>query len=134
LKFKKKAAPRVVDIVRPKTNQPIIEEPLMKKSLIPKTTTAKQKESFKTNLPVSMDEMDTRIALIQALIPLGLKAVEETLQHEISDLAGERYSRGMGQNHYNRWGSQRGSVYLADQKIPIEVPRIRDTWLAMRSV
>ena len=100
----------------------------MKKSLIPKTTTAKQKESFNTNVPALMEEMDTRIALIQALIPLGLKAVEETLQHEVSDLAGQRYSRGMGQNHYNRWGSQRGSVYLADQKIPIEVPRIRDTW------
>ena len=100
----------------------------MKKSLIPKTTTAKQKESFQANLPVSMDEMDTRIALIQALIPLGLKAVEETLQHEVSELAGARYSRGKGRNNYNRWGSQRGSVYLADQKIPVAVPRIRDTW------
>lgn len=100
----------------------------MKKSLIPKSISKKQKESLKTSTPVSMDNLDARVALIQALIPLGLKAVEETLQQEVSDLAGERYTRGMGRNHYNRWGSQRGSVYLADQKIPVEVPRIRDTW------
>jgi hypothetical protein len=25
-----------------------------------------------------------------------------------------------------RWTRQRGSVYLADQKLPIEVPRVRD--------
>ena len=26
-----------------------------------------------------------------------------------------------------RWGGQRGSVYLADQKVAIAVPRVRDT-------
>ena len=25
-----------------------------------------------------------------------------------------------------RWGRQRGSVYLADQKLPIQVPRVRN--------
>ena len=25
-----------------------------------------------------------------------------------------------------RWGAQRGSVYLADQKLPVEVPRVRN--------
>lgn len=100
----------------------------MKKSLIPNTLTKKQKESLRTNSSFPIDELDARVALIQALIPLGLKAVEETLQHEVSDLAGERYSRGTGRKNHNRWGSQRGSVYLADQKIPIDVPRIRDTW------
>ena len=100
----------------------------MKKSLILNALTKKQKESLKTNSSFPVDELDARVALIQALIPLGLKAVEETLQHEVSDLAGERYSRGTGRKNHNRWGSQRGSVYLADQKIPIDVPRIRDTW------
>jgi len=98
----------------------------MSKSLVPKPIRPKQKESVnKQDLP-SFEELDAHIALIQALIPLGLKAVEETLQNEVAVLAGERYSREGGQAHYNRWGSQPGSVYLADQKLPIAVPRVRD--------
>jgi len=66
------------------------------------------------------------IAMIQALIPLGLRAVEEALQAEVAALAGPRYAREAGPSAVVRWGAQRGSVYLADQKLPIEVPRVRD--------
>ena len=70
--------------------------------------------------------LDTRIALIQALIPLGLDAVAEELQEEVSRLAGGRYTRKDNQNPNRRWGSQQGSVYLSDQKVPIPVPRVRN--------
>ena len=73
-----------------------------------------------------MTALDTRIALIQALIPLGLDAVAEELQSEVSRLAGDRYSRKEQQNPNRRWGSQQGSVYLSDQKVPICVPRVRN--------
>ena len=71
-------------------------------------------------------ELDTRVELIQALIPIGLEAVNEVLQREVCRLAGERYSRQGGVPGYARWGGQRGSVYLADQKVAIAVPRVRD--------
>ncbi len=71
-------------------------------------------------------ELDTRVELIQALIPIGLEAVNEVLQLEVCQLAGERYSREGGVPGYARWGGQRGSVYLADQKVAIAVPRVRD--------
>lgn len=70
------------------------------------------------------EEQDTMIAVIQELIPLGLKAVGEELQREVQELAGKRYQRG---GEISRWGSQPGSVYLRDQKLPIMVPRIRNT-------
>jgi putative transposase len=70
-------------------------------------------------------EIDSRIELIQALIPLGLLAVEEMLQAEVAQLAGARYQR-QGQKRGVRWGSQPGSIYLADQKLPVSVPRVRD--------
>jgi putative transposase len=98
----------------------------MRSSLLPKQFQTKQKASDSKHHPVLFEELDARIALIQALIPLGLQAVEETLQAEVAELAGERYSRQGGHAHYNRWGSQPGSVYLADQKIPVTVPRVRD--------
>jgi transposase-like protein len=65
--------------------------------------------------------------MIQALIPLGLKAVNELLQEEVVRLAGERYSREGGVVGLARWGQQAGSVYLADQKLTVSVPRVRDT-------
>jgi len=80
-------------------------------------------------LPVPVEAADATavtVAMIQALIPLGLRAVEEALQAEVAALAGPRYARETGPSPVVRWGAQRGSVYLADQKLPIEVPRVRD--------
>lgn len=66
------------------------------------------------------------LAMIQALIPLGLKAVEEALLAEVAALAGPRYQRHDAHPEVVRWGKQAGSIYLADQKLPITVPRVRD--------
>jgi transposase-like protein len=73
-----------------------------------------------------LDGLDVRVALIQALIPLGFQAAEEALLREVAILAGPRYARDDGVAHRVRWGRQRGSVYVADQKLPIQVPRVRD--------
>ncbi len=72
------------------------------------------------SLPAEQD-FDPQIALIQELIPLGLQAVEEVLQREVRALAGPRYARGDGAPHRVRWGRQPGSIYLADQYVPIQV-------------
>jgi transposase-like protein len=66
------------------------------------------------------------LALIQALIPVALEKVEEELQADVARLAGERYVREGRLPGHVRWTAQRGSIYLADQKIPIAVPRVRD--------
>jgi putative transposase len=71
-------------------------------------------------------DVDTRVALIQALIPVALEKVHEALKADVEWLAGVRYVRTGRQPGHVRWTRQRGSIYLADQKIPIEVPRVRD--------
>lgn len=76
--------------------------------------------------PEPVPEVDARVALIQALIPLGLDAVHEALTAEVERLAGPRYRRGGGQPGLVRWGRRQGSVYLADQKLPITYTRVRD--------
>ena len=73
-----------------------------------------------------LEDVDVRVALIQSLIPLGLAAVEEILQNEVAALTGKRYSRKTCKTRNRRWGAQRGSVYLSDQKVPMAVPRVRD--------
>jgi len=87
-----------------------------------------EKEDFAPANVLEADQqaLDMRIALIQALIPLGLEAVCEELQREVTQLAGEKNSRKNNRTPNRRWGSQKGSVYLADQKVPIQVPRVRD--------
>jgi transposase-like protein len=70
-------------------------------------------------------DVDIKTELIQALIPIGLWHVREVLEQEVRQLAGERYKRS-GLPGYDRWGKQGGFVYLSDQKLPIEVPRVRD--------
>lgn len=66
------------------------------------------------------------LAMIRALIPLGLRAVEDALLAEVTTLAGPRYARDDDRPAVVRWGTQPGSIYLADQKLPITVPRVRD--------
>jgi len=71
--------------------------------------------------------VETRVALIQALIPIALQSVNELLQQEVEELVGPRYGRGKGKDRENyRWGNQSGSVYLGEQKLPVEVPRVRN--------
>ncbi len=74
------------------------------------------------NLP----DLDTMVPLIQALIPLGLQAFAEVMQAEVAALVGARYSRTGGQPGLVRWGTQRGSIFLADQKVPVALQRVRD--------
>lgn len=69
-------------------------------------------------------DRESRLAMIQMLIPLGLRSVEKELQAEIVALVGERHTRG---GKLDRWGSNPGSVYLGDQKVAMRVPRVRDT-------
>ena len=65
---------------------------------------------------------EARLAAIQALIPLGLSAVNEELQAEWAGLVGERYAHGKPRGP---WGSNRGAVFIADQKLRVRVPRVR---------
>ncbi len=54
------------------------------------------------------DAWETRVAVIQALIPLGLQAVHDVLQQEVVALAGPRYARGQRIPGVHRWTSQQG--------------------------
>ena len=69
------------------------------------------------------EDLDVTITLIQELIPNGLMAAKEEMEKEVNRLTGKKYKHG---KENVSWGSQPGSIYLRDQKIPIEVPRVRN--------
>ncbi len=68
-------------------------------------------------------DIDIKVSLIQSLIPIALKEVNALLQDEVAKLAGQPRKHGKVNT---RWGTQPGSVYLSDQKVPITVPRVRN--------
>jgi hypothetical protein len=64
----------------------------------------------------SLNESETRIELIQMLIPVGLQAIEEELQSRVSKLAGARYTRT--HPDLKRWGFlQRGISIFRRSKV-----------------
>ncbi|MGK5089977.1 transposase [Bdellovibrionota bacterium FG-2] len=70
-------------------------------------------------------ESESRLSMIQMFIPLGLQAVEDVLQKEVRrQVGGERHDRTGCDN--KRWGQNPGSVCLGDQKLRINVPRVRN--------
>jgi len=71
-------------------------------------------------------QVDVRLDLIRALIPIGLSHVAAELDQEVVSLAGALHSRKAGEDAPRRHGTNPGSVKLAGQTIPIRVPRLRD--------
>jgi transposase-like protein len=78
------------------------------------------------DVDVALTEWDAKAMLLQAVIPLGFKAACALLEDEVTALTGPRYARHDGAPHRVRWGRQRGSIYLADQKLALRIPRVRD--------
>jgi len=71
--------------------------------------------------------IDTKLRLIQHHAKMARLLAEEVLDEEVADLAGERYSRKEDGNPFRRWGSNSGSIRIDGEKVPIDVPRVRDT-------
>lgn len=70
-------------------------------------------------------DLDVKAGLIQSLIPLALVHVADSLQDEVLRLCGERHNRNRPRGNV-RWTSQPGSIYVADQKVSIIRPRVRN--------
>ena len=70
-------------------------------------------------------DLDTKVALIQQLIPLGLMHVQEMLDAEVEELAGMRYALNTNGEAGSRHGTNPGSVRIGGQRMPIRVPRVR---------
>ena len=73
--------------------------------------------------------LEIKMALIEHHMELARMLVREILDEEVSQLAGERYSRNKPyDSRYSRWGSNPGSVRIAGERVPVEVPRVRDNY------
>ena len=94
------------------------------KSVVRITTQGKGKDRGARDVAghPEIGEVDAKVALI----PVALEAVADELHAEVRRLAGPKHKRRGGVPGYVRWCCQQGSVYLADQKLPITYQRVRD--------
>jgi len=84
------------------------------------------------NLPKTLREslespLEIKMALIEHHMELARMLVREILDEEVCQLAGDRYKRNKPlDGRYSRWGSNPGSVRIGGERVPVEVPRVRD--------
>jgi len=81
------------------------------------------------NLRVLLSQpLDVKLHLLQHHMELARLLVQEILEDDVIEHAGDRYSRDKPfEARYSRWGSNPGSVRIGQEKVPIKVPRLVDT-------
>jgi len=67
--------------------------------------------------------LDSQHLLISMLLPASVKAFLEELENEVETVCGARHSREV---EASRWGKQRGSITLGNQRVTIARPRVRE--------
>jgi transposase-like protein len=72
--------------------------------------------------------IDVKLQLLQHHAQMARLLAGEILEEEVESLAGERYSRDKPHDgRYSRWGTNSGSIRIDGERVPIDVPRVRDT-------
>lgn len=72
--------------------------------------------------------LEVKLHLLQHYAELARMLARELLDEEVTALCGDRYSRDKPfEGRYSRWGSNRGSIQVQEERVPIDVPRVRDT-------
>jgi transposase-like protein len=73
---------------------------------------------------VKEQSIDVQLSVLSNHLDICKVVINSVLQSSVTELCGERYRHTNGQ--YKRWGYNRGSVRVGAQRVPIDVPRVRD--------
>ena len=84
-------------------------------------------EKIKNLKEVFESDAITKLALLKNQYAISLMLIDEILEDEVRKYSGDRYSREKPHNgRYSRWGSNPGSVWVGDEKVSIDIPRLYD--------
>ena len=71
--------------------------------------------------------IDTKLQLLKHHADMARLLAEEILEEDVEALAGERHSRNCPSGKsLHRWGHNSGSIRIDGEKVPIDIPRLRD--------
>lgn len=91
------------------------------------TKLGQKSEKSKTFDEVLKSDTITKLALLKNQYEISMMLVQEILEDEIRHYAGDRYTHDKPHaGRYSRWGSNPGSVWVGEEKVKIDVPRLYD--------
>jgi transposase-like protein len=71
--------------------------------------------------------IDTQLEVLANHLAICKAVINSLLEGDVTKKAGPRYSRDKpNSGQYSRWGTNPGSVRIGNQKMPIDVPRLRN--------
>ena len=77
---------------------------------------------------LAQEDLEVKLHLLQHYAKLAEMLAREIMEEEVRSLAGERYQRDKPyEGRYSRWGVNPGSIQIGDERVPVAVPRVRDT-------
>jgi len=72
-------------------------------------------------------DLDVKLQALQQHLDISRMLINDVLEDEVIQYTGRRYKHDKPNNgQYSRWGFNRGSVKIGQQRVPIDVPRIYD--------
>jgi transposase-like protein len=89
-------------------------------------------QSQTPDIPDSIKELMTaglemKLHLVQHHAQMAFLLAQEIMEDESASLTGEKYKRNKPfGGRYSRWGSNPGSIRIDEERIPIQIPRVRD--------
>lgn len=92
------------------------------------TTAPRQSPEIPGTLQEVLDcGLEVKLHLLHHYAELARMLARELLEDEVSALCGERYSRDKPlDGRYSRWGSNPGSIRVREERVPLDIPRVRD--------
>lgn len=71
--------------------------------------------------------IDAKLQLLRHYAEMARLLATEIMNDEVEALAGARYSRDKPhEGRYRRWGRNPGSIRIDGERVPVDVPRVRD--------
>jgi hypothetical protein len=77
---------------------------------------------------LAQEDLHVKLHLLQHYAKLAEMLAREIMEEEVQTLAGPRYQRDKPhEGRYSCWGVNPGSIQIGDERVPVAVPRVRDT-------
>jgi putative transposase len=84
-------------------------------------------EKIKNINQIHESDAQTKLALLKNQYEISLMLINDLLEDEVRQYSGERYKRDKPyEGRYSRWGTNPGSVWIGEEKVDIDIPRLYD--------
>lgn len=92
----------------------------------PTTATPTEPPAVETLRQVLDQPVQVKLQLLQHYAEMARLLAGEIMDEEVEVLTGARHSRKEPDQRHRRWGTNPGSIRIDGERVPVDVPRVRD--------